>query len=72
MNKNFLLILLVAMTCISSCSSFKMSNRAAKHFEEAYWASKVIEQVRKDLPDYFYDVLVETDAYQEYITVYDK
>ena len=31
-------------------------------------AEAVIEQVRNDEPDYFYDVLVEGDAYQNYIT----
>ena len=67
MNKNFLLILLTIVCSITSCSSFKMSNRAAAHYKEAYLASKVIEQIRKDNPDYFYDVLIETDVYQEYI-----
>jgi uncharacterized protein YacL (UPF0231 family) len=31
-------------------------------------AEAVIEQVENDEPDYFYDVLVEGDAYQIYIT----
>ena len=31
-------------------------------------AEAVIEQVENDEPDYFYDVLVEGDAYQNYIT----
>lgn len=31
-------------------------------------AEAVIEQVRNDEPDYFYDVLVEGDTYQIYIT----
>ena len=26
----------------------------------------VIEQVKQDQPDYFYDVLVETEAYQQF------
>lgn len=73
MNKNYLLVLLVAMTCITSYSSFRMSNRAAFHYKEAYLASKVIEQIEKDIPDYFYDVLIETDVYQEYIDlIYGK
>lgn len=67
MNKNFLLILLTIVSIISSCSSINMSNRAAAHYEEAYLASKVIKQIREDNPDYFYDVLIETDVYQEYI-----
>lgn len=67
MNKNFILILLTIVSIISSCSSINMSNRAAAHYEEAYLASKVIEQIREDNPDYFYDVLIETDVYQEYI-----
>lgn len=67
MNKNFLLILLTIVCSITSCSSFKMSNRAATHYEEAYLASKVIEYIREDNPNYFYDVLIETDVYQEYI-----
>ena len=44
-----------------------MSNRAAAHSEEAYLAFKVIEYIREDNPDYFYDVLVETDVYQDYV-----
>lgn len=43
-----------------------MSNRAATHYEEAYLASKVIECIREDNPEYFYDVLVETNIYQDY------
>lgn len=67
MNKNFLLVLLAIVSIISSCSSFKMSNRAETYYKEAYFASKVIEQIRQDNPDYFYDVLVKTDVWQEYI-----
>lgn len=67
MNKKILLILLTIVSIISSCSSINMSNRAAAYYEEAYLASKVIEQIREDNPDYFYDVLIETDVYQEYI-----
>jgi hypothetical protein len=44
-----------------------MSNRAAAHYKEAYYASKVIEQIILDNEDYYYDVLVETDAWQNYI-----
>jgi hypothetical protein len=44
-----------------------MSNRAAYHYREAELASKVINQVRLDNPDYYYDVLIETDAWQEYV-----
>ncbi len=29
-------------------------------------AVAVIEQVEQDKPDYFYDVLVETDVYQQF------
>lgn len=29
-------------------------------------AVAVIEQVKQDEPDYFYDVLVETDVYQQF------
>ena len=29
-------------------------------------AVAVIEQVKQDEPDYFYDVLVETEAYQQF------
>ena len=67
MNKNYLIVLLVAMTCITSCSSFKMSNYASYHYKEAKLASKVINQIKEDNPDYFYDILIETDVYQEYI-----
>lgn len=67
MNKKILLVLLTIVSIISSCSSFNMSNRAAAHYKEAYLASKVIESVKEDNPDYFYDVLIETDIYQEYI-----
>ena len=73
MNKKYLIVLLVAMTCITSCSSFKMSNRAAFHYKEAKLASKIINQLKEDNPNYFYDVLMETDVYQEYIDlIYGK
>lgn len=67
MNKKYLIVLLVAVTCITSCSSFKMSKYASYYYEEALLASKVIEQIKEDNPDYFYDVLVETDAWQDYV-----
>lgn len=67
MNKNFLLILLTIVCSVLAISLVQMANKAAAHYEEAYLASKVIEQIREDNPDYFYDVLIETDVYQEYI-----
>lgn len=67
MNKNFLLILLTIVCSVLAISLVQMSNRASYHYEEAYFASKVINQVRLDNPDYYYDVLIETDAWQEYI-----
>lgn len=67
MNKKILLVLLTIVSIISSCSSIQMSNRAVAHYEEAYLASKVIEYIREDNPEYFYDVLVETDVYQDYV-----
>ena len=39
-----------------------------KQLAKLHAADAVIEQVRNDEPDYFYDVLVEGDAYQIYIT----
>lgn len=67
MNKNFLLILLTIVCSILSISLVQMSNRASFHYKEAYYASKVIEQVILDNEDYYYDVLIETDAWQNYI-----
>lgn len=67
MNKNFLLILLTIVCSILAISLVQMSNRASFHYKEAYYASKVIEQVILDNEDYYYDVLVETDAWQNYI-----
>lgn len=39
-----------------------------KQLAKLHAAEAVIEQVRNDKPDYFYDVLVEGDAFQNYIT----
>lgn len=39
-----------------------------KQLAKLHAAEAVIEQVRNDEPDYFYDVLVEGDAYHNYIT----
>lgn len=39
-----------------------------KQLAKLHAAEAVIEQVENDEPDYFYDVLVEGDAYQMYIT----
>ena len=67
MNKNFLLILLTIVCSILAISLVQMSNRASFHYKEAYYASKVIEQVILDNEDYYYDVLIETDVWQNYI-----
>lgn len=67
MNKKYLIVLLVAMTCITSCSSIKMSKYASYYYEEAYLASKVIENIERNNPVWFYDCLVETDDYMKYI-----
>lgn len=67
MNKNFLLILLTIVCSILSISLVQMSNRAAYHYREAELASKVVEQIIFDNEDYYYDVLVETDAWQDYV-----
>ena len=55
------------MVCIIAGSSFRMSNLATFHYKEAYLASKVIEEIKVHETEYFYDVLVETDAYQNYV-----
>jgi uncharacterized protein YacL (UPF0231 family) len=39
-----------------------------KQLAKLHAAESVIEQVRNDKSDYFYDVLVEGDTYQIYIT----
>ena len=39
-----------------------------KQLAKLHAAEAVIEQVENDEPDYFYDVLVEGDTYQIYIT----
>jgi hypothetical protein len=39
-----------------------------KQLAKLHAAEAVIEQVENDEPNYFYDVLVEGDAYQNYIT----
>lgn len=39
-----------------------------KQLAKLHAAEAVIEQIRNDKPDYFYDVLVEGDTYQNYIT----
>lgn len=67
MNKNFLLILLTIVCSVLSISLVQMSNRASFYYEEACLASKVIEQVILDNEDYYYDILVETDAWQNYV-----
>ena len=72
MIKNYLLIILTAMVCVISYSSFRMSSLATFHYKEANLASKVIKEVELDYPEYFYDVIVETDAYQNYINFIEK
>lgn len=67
MDKNILLILLTIVCSTLAISLVQMSNRATAHYKEAYYASKVIEQVILDNEDYYYDVLVETDAWQDYV-----
>ena len=67
MDKNILLILLTIVCSTIAISLVQMSSRATAHYKEAYYASKVIEQVILDNEDYYYDVLVETDAWQDYV-----
>lgn len=55
---------MLATMAVMGSWMIQVNNKMAKlHAAEA-----VIEQVRNDEPDYFYDVLVEGDAYQIYIT----
>lgn len=69
MNKNFLLILLTIICSITSISLVQMSNRAALLLKECKAASNVINQVYQDNEEYFLDVLIETDAWNEYQSI---
>lgn len=69
MNKNFLLVLLTIVCSITSISLVQMSNRAALLLKECKAASNVINQIYQDNEEYFLDVLIETDVWNEYQSI---
>ena len=69
MIKNYYSLIVTILSVVALISLNQMVNRAKTNIEECIAAQKVIEKVRNDNPDYFYDVLVETDEYQDYVEI---
>lgn len=69
-NKHIIIIILVVTNIITIIALDNMSNRATSHMREADNIYNVMEnlldRIHDDNPDYFLDVLTETDEYQEY------
>ena len=63
-------MILVITNLITISSLVKMSSRASYHMQETEEVYNVLEsildRVEEDKSDYFWDVLVESDAYMQY------
>jgi ABC-type dipeptide/oligopeptide/nickel transport system permease component len=65
-----LVIILVVTNIISLIEVSKMSEIASYHLQDVDKAHQAMEaimdRIHKDNPDYYWDVLMESDAYMQY------
>lgn len=69
--KNIIIAVLVLIVAILFASLRGMSNRAAYWLERCYAAERVIDRCEEDCEDYFLDVLMEGDEYNDWIILKD-
>lgn len=69
MVKNFIILVLFVISVTSLISLKSMSSRAAYWMERTTAAEAIIERCSKDCEDYFLDVLVEGDEFNDWVTI---
>ena len=69
MKKNVVILVLFVVSVISLTSLKSMSSRAAYWMQRSYAAEAVIDRCSKDCKDYFYDVLMEGEEFNNWITL---
>lgn len=69
MGKNFIILVLVVLSVVSLTSLKSMSSRASYWMQRTVAAEEVIERCAEDCEDYFLDVLMEGDEFNDWITL---
>ena len=69
MKKNIIIVVLSILSIISITSLKSMSSRAAYWMKRSYAAEAVIDKCAEDCEDYFLDVLMEGDEYNDWATL---
>ena len=69
MKKNVVILVLFVVSVISLTSLKSMSSRASYWMQRTVAAEAVIERCAEDCEDYFLDVLMEGDEYNDWITL---
>ena len=69
MKKNVVILVLFVVSVISLTSLKSMSSRAAYWMKRSYAAEAVIDRCAEDCKDYFYDVLMEGEEFNNWITL---
>ena len=69
MKKNIIIVVLSILSIISMTSLKSMSSRAAYWMKRTTAAEEVIDRCSKDCKDYFYDVLMEGEEFNNWITL---
>lgn len=69
MKKNIIIVVLSILSIVSLTSLKSMSSRASYWMQRTVAAEAVIERCAEDCEDYFLDVLMEGDEFNEWITL---
>lgn len=69
MKKNIIIVVLSILSIVSLTSLSSMSSRASYWMKRTTAAEKVIERCAEDCEDYFLDILMEGDEYNDWITL---
>lgn len=69
MKKNIIIVVLSILSIVSLTSLSSMSSRASYWMQRTVAAEAVIERCAEDCEDYFLDVLMEGDEYNDWITL---
>lgn len=67
MKKNIIIVVLSILSIVSLTSLSSMSSRASYWMQRTVAAEAVIERCAEDCEDYFLDVLMEGDEYNDWI-----
>lgn len=69
MKKNVIIVVLSVLVIMLFASVKSMSSRASYWMQRTVAAEAVIERCAEDCEDYFLDVLMEGDEYNDWITL---